>query len=106
MPIGKFALSNQKHYPDLGSDVSSVWGFYKNICSLLYWRGLHLDSRIAVYLGQMLKQHHKWEVHDKFSQKSSNEMNDTDVQDLNKDLYWKHLLDLKAFWASNIMLVY
>ena len=54
----------------------------------------------------MLKQHHKWEVHDKFSQKSSNEMNDTDVQDLNKNLYWKHLLDLKAFWASNIMLVY
>lgn len=79
--IEKFALANQKHYPDL-------------------------DSRIAVYLGQMLKQHHKWEVHDKFSQKSSNEMNDTDVQDLNKDLYWKHLLDLKAFWASNIMLVY
>ena len=104
--MGKFALSNQKHYLDLGSDVSSVWGFYKNICSLLYWRGLHLDSRIAVYLGQMLKQHHKWEVYDKFSQKSSNEMNDTDVKDLNKDLYWKHLLDLKAFWASNIMLVY
>ena len=35
----------------------------------------------------MLKQHHKWEVHDKFSQKSSNEMNDTDVKDLNKYLY-------------------
>ena len=106
MLIEKFALANQKHYPDLGSDVSSVWGCYKNVCTLLYSRGLHLDSRIAVYLGQMLKQHHKWEVHDKFSQKSSNEMNDTDVQDLNKDLYWKHLLDLKAFWASNIMLVY
>ena len=106
MLIGKFASSNQKHYPDLGSDVSSVWDFYKNICSLLYSRGLHLDSRIAVYLGQMLKQYRKWEVHDKFSQKFSNEVNDTDVKDLNKDLYQKHLLDLKAFWASNIMLVY
>ena len=31
-------------------------------------------------------------------------MNDTDAKDLNKDLYWKHLRDLKAFWASNITL--
>ena len=54
----------------------------------------------------MLKQYHKWEVLDKFSQKSSNEVNDTDVKDLKGDLYQKLLLDLKAFWASNIMLFY
>ena len=27
MPRGKFATTNQKHYPDLGSDTSSVWSF-------------------------------------------------------------------------------
>ena len=27
MPRGKFASSNQKHYPDLSSDASSVWNF-------------------------------------------------------------------------------
>ena len=27
MPLGKFASTNQKHYPDLSSDVSSVWNF-------------------------------------------------------------------------------
>ena len=25
MPLVKFALTNRKHYPDLGSDASSVW---------------------------------------------------------------------------------
>ena len=28
MPSGKFASANQKHYPDLGSDTSSVRNFY------------------------------------------------------------------------------
>ena len=27
VPCGKFASTKQKHYPDLGSDVSSVWNF-------------------------------------------------------------------------------
>ena len=27
VPRGKFASTNQKHYPDLGSDASSVWNF-------------------------------------------------------------------------------
>ena len=27
MPCGNFALTNQKHYPDQGSDVFSVWNF-------------------------------------------------------------------------------
>ena len=27
VPLGKFASTNQKHYPDLGSDTSSVWNF-------------------------------------------------------------------------------
>ena len=25
---GKYAATNQKHYPDLGSDTSSVWNFF------------------------------------------------------------------------------
>ena len=25
---GKFASANQKHFPDLGSDASSVWNLY------------------------------------------------------------------------------
>ena len=28
MPRGKFDSTNQKHYPDLGSDASSVWNFF------------------------------------------------------------------------------
>ena len=27
VPRGKFATTNQKHYPDFGSDTSSVWSF-------------------------------------------------------------------------------
>ena len=27
VPCGKFASTNQKHYPDLGTDASSVWNF-------------------------------------------------------------------------------
>ena len=29
VPLGKFDSANQKHYPDLGSDASSVW----NLCA-------------------------------------------------------------------------
>ena len=32
MPRGKFDSTNEKHYPDLGSDASSVWNF---LCSFL-----------------------------------------------------------------------
>ena len=28
MKRGKFDSTNQKHYPDLGSDASSVWNFF------------------------------------------------------------------------------
>ena len=27
VPVGKFVSTNQKHYPDRGSDTSSVWNF-------------------------------------------------------------------------------
>ena len=27
MPRGKFTSANQKHYPDMGSNTSSVWNF-------------------------------------------------------------------------------
>ena len=38
VPHGKFDSANQKHYPDLGSDASSVW----NLCALfsdVIWQG-------------------------------------------------------------------
>ena len=43
MPCGKFTSTNQKHYPDLGSDASSVWNFcarFSDVISLAnqWWR--------------------------------------------------------------------
>ena len=38
---GKFASTNQKHYPDLGTDTSSVWGFCAHFADVIlqgnYW---------------------------------------------------------------------
>ena len=34
---GKFALTNQKHYPDLGSDTSSVWNFCARSTDVFWW---------------------------------------------------------------------
>ena len=34
---GKFASANQKHYPDLGSDASSVWNFFARLSDVI-WR--------------------------------------------------------------------
>ena len=33
----KFASSNQKHFPDLGSDTSSVWNFCANFSDIILW---------------------------------------------------------------------
>ena len=41
MPRGKFDLPKQKHYPDLGSDVSSVWNFRVRFSDVI-WRGNQL----------------------------------------------------------------
>ena len=43
MPRGKFASTNQKHYPDLGSDASSVWNFCAHFSEVIlpgnqWWR--------------------------------------------------------------------
>ena len=43
VPLVKFSLTNQKHYPDLGSDASSVWNFcalFSDVISLgnQWWR--------------------------------------------------------------------
>ena len=42
------STTNQKHYPDLGSDVSSVWNFCTHFldviwCENQWWRGEMLD---------------------------------------------------------------
>ena len=41
--FGKFASTNQKHYPDLGSDASSVWNFCARFSDVIsrgnqWWR--------------------------------------------------------------------
>ena len=38
MPRGKFDSTNQKHYPDLGSDTSSVWNFCARFVDVI-WQG-------------------------------------------------------------------
>ena len=38
VPHGKFDSANQKHYPDLGSDVFSVWNFCARFSDII-WRG-------------------------------------------------------------------
>ena len=40
---GKFASANQKPYPDLGSDTSSVWNFFARLSDVIslgnqWWR--------------------------------------------------------------------
>ena len=43
MPRGKFASTNQKYFPDLGSDASSVWNFCAHFSEVIlpgnqWWR--------------------------------------------------------------------
>ena len=49
---GKFALANQKHYPDLGSDTSSVWNSCAR-CSDVISQGNQLwrHKMLAVFSG-------------------------------------------------------
>ena len=37
VPQGNFALANQKHYPDLGCDTTSVWNFFANSSDVILW---------------------------------------------------------------------
>ena len=38
MPRGKSDSINQKHYPDLGGDASSIWNFCSRFSDVI-WRG-------------------------------------------------------------------
>ena len=40
VPSGKFISTNQKHYPDLGSDASSVWNFCARFSDVVWRRNL------------------------------------------------------------------
>ena len=53
VPRGKCASTNQKHYPDLGSDTSSVWNFCARLSDVIS-RGNHWWRRkiSAVFLGR------------------------------------------------------
>ena len=53
-PCGKFASTNQKHYPDLGKDASSVWNFCTRFSDVIsrgnrLWR-LDVSSVFSGYL--------------------------------------------------------
>ena len=52
VPHGKFDWNNQKHYPDLSSDASSVWNFCACFLKVIWW-GNQLYSRqmSAVFSG-------------------------------------------------------
>ena len=56
-PRGRFASTNQKHYPDLGSDTSSVWNFcarFSDVISREISGGIAKLS--AVFSGYEMKQ--------------------------------------------------
>ena len=52
VPRAKFDSTNQKHYPDLGSDASSVWNFCARFSDVI-WRGNQWQRRrmSAVFSG-------------------------------------------------------
>ena len=47
VPRGKFDSTNQKHYPDLGSDESSVWSFCARFSDVI-WRGKTVVVSLSV----------------------------------------------------------
>ena len=53
MPCGKFASNHQKHYPDLGSDTSSVWNFCTHFSDVIsqgnHWGGHEMSSFFSGY---------------------------------------------------------
>ena len=56
MPRRKFASTNQKHYPDLGSDTSSVWNFWARFArrpvGVVKCRGLFSQPTVPVVFWQ------------------------------------------------------
>ena len=48
MPRGKFDSTNQKHYPDLGSDASSVWNFCARFSGVI-WRGNQFVAKCRLF---------------------------------------------------------
>ena len=48
----KFASSNQKHYPDLSSDMSSLWHFCSQMFSDVFWEETIGGQKSAVFSGQ------------------------------------------------------
>ena len=56
---GKFDSTNQKHYPDLGSDASSVWNFCTRFSDLI-WRGNRCQrcQMSAVFSGYLFQSYY------------------------------------------------
>ena len=56
---GKFASTNQKHYPDLGSDTSSVWNFCSRFSDIISWANVNDDKHAMIHVtnGSKLRRH-------------------------------------------------
>ena len=55
VPHGKFDSVNQKHYPDLGSDASSVWNFCARFSDVIWretstWQCCQMSAVFSGYL--------------------------------------------------------
>ena len=54
VPRGKFDSTNQKHYPDLGSDASSVWNFFARFSDVIWggnqWSRLEMSAVFSRYV--------------------------------------------------------
>ena len=58
MPRGKFVSTSQKHYPDLGNDMSSVWNFCARFSDVISWGSRWWRHKMsAVFSGYFLM---KW----------------------------------------------
>ena len=56
---GKFASTNQKHYPDLGSDTSSVWNFCRRFSDIISQANVNDDKHAMIHVtnGSKLRRH-------------------------------------------------
>ena len=56
VPRGKCVSTSQKHYPDLGSDTSSVWNFCTRFWDVILWRNVVVSQNVCCFLIWSLRQ--------------------------------------------------
>ena len=60
MPRGKIASTNQKHFPDVRTDVSLVWNFSARFSDIIGGGGPVVESRSVGYFQASYPPHDKW----------------------------------------------